>query len=513
MPHYRPLSYCRLDTTLPLICSLHHSGALPVLFFNYDRTQCERICRQLLERFREAEARWKATSRAWKAKVAKWDEWKQDQEKRSKKKNSKKGNTDDEMMTAADRMREEASTESSIYESFDPDGPVDAFHVADSKKLSPSEFDEYAYQLRRRFQPEWLIDALKRGIGVHHAGMNRKYRQVCEVLFRKGFLRVVIATGTLALGINMPCKTVVFSGDSVFLTALNFRQAAGRAGRRGFDMLGNVVFQDVRYTKICRLMSSRLPDLNGHFPITTSLVLRLCILLSESKQAPHAVRSINSILLSPRIYLGGPEMKDTVLHHLRFSIEYLRRNNLLDSAGVPLNFAGSISHLYFTESSSFAFHALLNAGYFHQLVKGIELQPKATLLRMMLVMSHLFGRHPLRQSVLESGQAAPKKSPSIIALPKLPAQAARTLEKHNHKTVETYTAYVKTFIDQHVKDPDCTLPLTGIKCGGDKSPEEVGFAPSSVHPPRVTSAFYALSGHRDGWTSISDLCAMIRSGV
>jgi superfamily II RNA helicase len=61
------------------------------------------------------------------------------------------------------------------------------------------------------------------------------------MLFRKGYIRVVIATGTLALGINMPCATVVFSGDSVFLTALNFRQASGRAGRRGFDLLGNVV--------------------------------------------------------------------------------------------------------------------------------------------------------------------------------------------------------------------------------------------------------------------------------
>ena len=56
----------------------------------------------------------------------------------------------------------------------------------------------------------------------------------------------MIATGTLALGINMPCTTVVFSGDSIFLTALNYRQAAGRAGRRGFDLMGNVIFQGRR---------------------------------------------------------------------------------------------------------------------------------------------------------------------------------------------------------------------------------------------------------------------------
>lgn len=416
-------------------------------------------------------------------------------------------------MSAADRMREEASIESSIYESFDPDAPVDSFHVADIKRLSPSEFGEYAHQLRRRYQPEWLIDALKHGIDVHHAGMNRKYRQVCEVLFRKGYLRVVIATGTLALDINMPCKTVVFSGDSIYLTALNFRQAAGRAGCRGFDMLGNVVFQGVPYTKVCRLLSSSLPDLNGHFPITSTLVLRLCILLSESMQSPHVVRSINSILSCLRIYLGGPEMKDTVLHHLRFSIECLRRNNLLDSTEMPLNFAGCVSHLYFTENSSSAFHALLDAGYFHILSKGIDCNRKQTLRRMMLVMSHLFGRHSPHPSVLETHQAKAKKSPSIVVLPKMPGQAARILRKHNHKTLRIYAAYVKTFVGQHVKDLDCTVPLTEMKCGGDKPAEEVGFVPSRCPPPRVTSALYALSGHHGKWDSIASLCKTVRSGV
>lgn len=79
----------RLDTTLPLICSLHKRGALPALFFNYDRSECEHICRQVLGQLQEAEVHWKETSRAWKVKVAKWEEWKQNQERLSKKKNSK----------------------------------------------------------------------------------------------------------------------------------------------------------------------------------------------------------------------------------------------------------------------------------------------------------------------------------------------------------------------------------------------------------------------------------------
>lgn len=284
---------------------------------------CKRICR-LLDDLVAAEESWKALSTAWKRKLEKWEEWKQDQEKLARKrmpKASKKGAEDGDNMSRAERMREAASAEASQFESFNPDAPVDGFHMANVKKLSAETFEEYAVQLRRREVAEWLITALRRGIGVHHAGMNRKYRQTCEMLFRKGYLRVVIATGTLALGINMPCKTVVFSGDSIFPTALNYRQAAGRAGRRGFDMLGNVVFQGISHAKVCRLISSRLPHLNGHFPITTSLVLRLCTLLHESKNAPYALKAINSILSCPRIYLGGPEMKDTVLHHLRFSLE------------------------------------------------------------------------------------------------------------------------------------------------------------------------------------------------
>ncbi|KAK2841620.1 hypothetical protein FQN49_006075 [Arthroderma sp. PD_2] len=504
-----------MDTTLPLICSLQEQGALPALFFNYDRSACECICENLLTQLEEAEEAWKNSSPSWKAKLAGWEAWKAAKERQAKKnaptKSKKRGKAGDDEMSQEDRMRDTATTESSLFETFDPEAPVDGFHLTDVKKLTPSEFAEHEKELRRRYVPERLITALRRGIGVHHAGMNRKYRQVCEILFRKGYLQVVIATGTLALGINMPCKTVVFSGDSIFLTALNFRQAAGRAGRRGFDMLGNVVFQDVPYPKACRLLSSRLPDLNGHFPVTTSLVLRLFILLHESKQATNAKKMINSLLSSPHIYLGGGEARDTVLHHLRFSIEYLRRNHLLGPDGAPLNFAGCVSHLYFVENSSFAFHALLKEGYFHDLCHNLDAAPKSKLLTLMLVMSHLFGRQYLRPAVLENHKRAAKKSTSMIVLPPLPHKPASLLRRSNAEILQIYSTYAKTFVDQHITEPDCTLPLTKVECGGSEALKAAG--PSSPAPVKYTSAFYALSGHRDKWESVTDLCSTVRSGV
>jgi superfamily II RNA helicase len=319
------------STTLPLLVELHQKEALPAILFNYDRTACETLARGVIRELKENEKVWKANSPAWKKKMSAWEEYKASQEllakkapvAKSKKKTKRGGDDDDEeeRVSKTDLAREAASSDFSLLASFDPKTPLDGYHFADWKKLQASELAEYQKDLTRRGVLKWLIKALARGVGVHHAGMNRKYRQVVEMLFRKGFLRVVIATGTLALGINMPCKTVVFSGDSVFLTALNFRQAAGRAGRRGFDVLGNVVFQGISFDKVCRLLSSRLPDLNGHFPITTSLVLRLCTLLHDTKESAYATKAIHALLSQPRLYLGGEEAKMTVLHHLRFSLE------------------------------------------------------------------------------------------------------------------------------------------------------------------------------------------------
>ena len=247
-----------METTLPLVSALHSQGALPAILFNYDRGRCEEMCQSILGQLQAAESEYKQSSPQWKKKLADWEQFKKIQEGRARKsaKPKRGGNNDDDKMSKAEMARDTAEGETNPLASFDPNAPLHEFSFANNKVLQPSELAQHLDKLQWKEIAPFLCDALARGIGVHHAGMNLVYRQCVEMLFRKGYLTVVIATGTLALGINMPCKTVVFSGDSVFLTALNFRQGAGRAGRRGFDLLGNVVFQGLSFDKVCRLMSS-----------------------------------------------------------------------------------------------------------------------------------------------------------------------------------------------------------------------------------------------------------------
>lgn len=93
-------------------------------------------------------------------------------------------------------------------------------------------------------------EALSRGFAAHHAGMLPAFRHIVEELFVKGLVRAVFATETLALGINMPARTVVleklvkFNGEAhVDLTPGQYTQLTGRAGRRGIDTMGNAVVQ------------------------------------------------------------------------------------------------------------------------------------------------------------------------------------------------------------------------------------------------------------------------------
>jgi superfamily II RNA helicase len=91
---------------------------------------------------------------------------------------------------------------------------------------------------------------VRSGVGVHHAGMLPKYRRLVERLAQAGLLKVICGTDTLGVGINVPIRTVLFTALSKYdgtrtrhLSAREFHQIAGRAGRAGYDLEGSVVVQ------------------------------------------------------------------------------------------------------------------------------------------------------------------------------------------------------------------------------------------------------------------------------
>ncbi|HTL41247.1 MAG TPA: DUF3516 domain-containing protein [Pseudolysinimonas sp.] len=93
-----------------------------------------------------------------------------------------------------------------------------------------------------------LSRLIRAGIGVHHAGMLPKYRRLVETLAQRGLLRVICGTDTLGVGINVPIRTVLLTALTKYdgtrmrqLSAREFHQIAGRAGRAGFDTAGEVV--------------------------------------------------------------------------------------------------------------------------------------------------------------------------------------------------------------------------------------------------------------------------------
>lgn len=105
-----------------------------------------------------------------------------------------------------------------------------------------------AEQDRRLADVQNIIGKLRRGLGVHHAGMLPILKELTEILFQEGFLKVLFATETFSTGLNMPAKTVVFTNARKFdggrfrwVSSGEYIQMSGRAGRRGLDDKGTVI--------------------------------------------------------------------------------------------------------------------------------------------------------------------------------------------------------------------------------------------------------------------------------
>ena len=176
-----------------------------------------------------------------------------------------------------------------------------------------------------------LSRLLRKGIGVHHAGMLPKYRRLVEKLSQAGLLKVICGTDTLGVGINVPIRTVLMTGlakyDGVkqrIIKSREFHQIAGRAGRAGYDTEGTVVIQAPEHEienhrlreragtdqkKLKKLRKKSAPD--GHVTWTEKTFDRLTV--AEPEELVSQFRMSNSMLLN---VVARPQWTFEALQHL-----------------------------------------------------------------------------------------------------------------------------------------------------------------------------------------------------
>ena len=188
------------------------------------------------------------------------------------------------------------------------------------------------------------IKALERGIAAHHAGLLPLMKETVEKLFSMGLIRLVYATETLALGINMPARSVVIESlqkwngvEHVRLSAGEFTQLSGRAGRRGIDVEGHVVVsgrRDIAPEEVAALASKRTYPLVSAFHPTYNMVVNL--LAHSTRQATRKVLESSFAQFQA----------DSSVVHLAQSARALERE--LDSLGEGVDCSRGNAQQYFS---------------------------------------------------------------------------------------------------------------------------------------------------------------------
>jgi superfamily II RNA helicase len=178
---------------------------------------------------------------------------------------------------------------------------------------------------------EWL-EGLERGVAAHHAGLVPIFRETVEECFAAGLLKVVFATETLSLGINMPARSVVIERFTKYggsgratLTSGEYLQLTGRAGRRGLDEEGHAVVawsSETTFAEAARVASAPPPDLRSAFRPTYNLAVNLVSRFDRDTAGAVLQRSFAQ---------WQARKPDLLLHQLDHRVAVLERTGYLDS--------------------------------------------------------------------------------------------------------------------------------------------------------------------------------------
>lgn len=226
---------------------------------------------------------------------------------------------------------------------------------------------------------KWL-DGLRRGFAAHHAGLIPVFKETVEELFQENLLKVVFATETLALGINMPARTVLldrlskWNGEAhVGITPGEYTQLTGRAGRRGIDVEGNAVIlwsEEIDASSAAGLASTRTYPLRSSFKPSYNMSINLVTQMGKQRakasltssfaqfQADKAVVNLQQQLLKNESMAN--DLKETMKCHLGDFYSYAQLRQELKNIETDLRKRSGRQRLRLEEEISSTRNSLRN---------------------------------------------------------------------------------------------------------------------------------------------------------
>lgn len=162
---------------------------------------------------------------------------------------------------------------------------IDSSDAAQVSHIIDYHLRAHKEQLHTVKQYHLLVDLLKKGIGYHHSGLLPVLKEIVEILFAQGFVKVLFCTETFAVGINMPTRTVVFTdlrkhdnGGMRSVRTDEYIQMAGRAGRRGKDVKGTVIYlpahKPLDINEMSGVMAGSLPVIQSRMEFSYEFILK-----------------------------------------------------------------------------------------------------------------------------------------------------------------------------------------------------------------------------------------------
>lgn len=200
---------------------------------------------------------------------------------------------------------------------FDSKVPYTADRECEHLIRKLPNYEEYL----RLSEYQIVVQLMRKGIGMHHAGMIPVLREITEIMFTRGFIKILFCTETMSVGINLPVKTTIFTDLMKFggkqrrmLYSHEYTQSAGRAGRLGLDSIGHVVhlpnlFSEYNICDCKMMMSGQSQHITSKFKISYLLLLQLRMknvapihFIDQSIMQTETNHEIRSILSEIELY-------------------------------------------------------------------------------------------------------------------------------------------------------------------------------------------------------------------